>query len=85
MLSEAGHDVRTVAEQDLLSASDREILHRCQLGERALITLDGGLANPLAHSPADYAGIIVPRLPRKSKRVHLNNAVRALVAGLKTA
>ena len=83
MLREAGHDVLTVTEEDLLAASDIEILHRCRLEDRALITLDRGLANPVAHNPADYAGIIVLRLPRKPKRIHLSNAVRAVVAGLK--
>ena len=83
VLREAGHEVRTVAEEDLLSAPDSEILHRCRFEDRALITLDRGLANPWAHNPADYAGLIVLRLPRKPKRVHLDNAVRAVVAGLK--
>ena len=81
-LREAGHDVRTVAEQGLLSTPDREILRRCRLEGRALITLDQGLADPLVHNPADYAGIIVLRLPRKPKRVHLNKAIRVLIAGL---
>jgi predicted nuclease of predicted toxin-antitoxin system len=38
-LREAGHDVRTVAEEGLLATSDRNILHRCQLEGRALISL----------------------------------------------
>jgi predicted nuclease of predicted toxin-antitoxin system len=54
MLREAGHDVRTVAEQGLLSIPDREILHRRRLEGRALVTLDQGLADPLVHNPADY-------------------------------
>jgi predicted nuclease of predicted toxin-antitoxin system len=83
ILREAGHDVRTVAEEGLLSASDTELLHCCRLEDRALISLDRGLANPFAHNPAESAGIIVLRLPRKPKRVHLNNALRAVVAGLK--
>jgi len=82
MLREAGHDVRTVAEQGLLSTPDREILHRCRIEGRALVTLDRGLADPLVHDPAEYAGIILLRLPRKPKRVHLSKALRVLIAGL---
>jgi predicted nuclease of predicted toxin-antitoxin system len=40
ILREAGHDVRTVAEEGLLSASDTELLHCCRLEDRALISLD---------------------------------------------
>jgi predicted nuclease of predicted toxin-antitoxin system len=83
MLREAGHDVLTVAEQSLLSAPDREILDRCRTEGRALISLDRGLADPLAHNPTDHAGIIVLRLPRKPKRVHLNRALSVVLAGLK--
>ena len=68
ILREAGHDVRTVAEQSLLSAPDGEVLDRCRTEGRALISLDLGLADPLVHSPVDYAGIIVLRLPRKPKQ-----------------
>jgi predicted nuclease of predicted toxin-antitoxin system len=83
MLREAGHDVRTVAEEDLLSTPDREILDHCRVEGRALVTLDRGLADPVAHNPADYAGIVVLRLPRKPKRSHLNQAIRALITGLR--
>ena len=82
MLRKAGHDVRTLAEQALLSAADQEILDRCRVEERALISLDRGLADPSVHNPADYAGIIVLRLPKKPKRVHLNKVLRVLIAGL---
>ena len=82
MLRDARHDVRTVAEEGLLSTPDREILDYCRLEGRALVTLDKGFADPMVHNPADYAGIIVLRLPRKPKRVHLNKAIRVLIAGL---
>ena len=83
MLREAGHDVSTVKEEALLSAPDPDILDRCRVEGRALISLDRGLADPFLHNPAEYAGIIVLRLPRKPKRAHLNRAVTAVVAGLK--
>jgi hypothetical protein len=83
MLRDAGHDVRTVTEQALLSAPDDEILGHCRVEGRALISLDRGLANPLVHNPTDYAGIIILRLPRKSKQLDLNRALKVLIAGLK--
>ena len=83
MLREAGHDVSTVKKEDLLSAPDPDILDRCRAEGRALVSLDRGLADPFLHNPAEYAGIIVLRLPRKPKRAHLNRAVRVVVAALK--
>jgi Domain of unknown function (DUF5615) len=81
-LRNAGHDVRAVADQALLSAPDDEMLGYCRLEDRALISLDRGLADPLAHNPSEYAGIIILRLPRNPRRVHLNRALRVLIAGL---
>ena len=82
-LREAGHDVSTIAEQGLLSAPDAQILDRCRAERRALVSLDRGLADPVLHNPADYAGIIVFRLPRKPKRADLAKAFRVLIVGLK--
>jgi hypothetical protein len=81
LLREAGHDVCTAAEEGLLSTPDSQILERCRLEERALVSLDRGLADPAMHDPADHAGIIVLRLPRKPKRIHFNKAIKLLIAG----
>jgi hypothetical protein len=71
-LREAGHDVRIVDEQVLLSTTARKILDHCRLEGRALVTLDRGLADPVVHNPADYAEIAVLRLPAKPQDVRFN-------------
>jgi hypothetical protein len=82
MLRDAGHDVSTVAQEDLLSAPDNEILWHCRLEGHALISLDQRLANPRLHNPSEHAGIIVIRLRKRQRRVDLNRALRVLIEGL---
>ena len=63
LLSEAGHDVATVPEEDMCSASDTRLVLACRDEERCLVTLDLDFANPLRFRPSEYGGIVVLRLP----------------------
>lgn len=66
---EAGHDVATVHEQDLTSATDVALMAACLTEQRVLVTLDLDFANPLRFDPSVAAGIAVLRvheLPRHS-------------------
>lgn len=65
VLSQAGHDVLTVAEQGLCSTTDRTLIEVCRTEGRCLVTLDLDFANPLVFRPSEYAGIAVLRLPAK--------------------
>jgi hypothetical protein len=84
LLTEAGHDACTVPIQNLVSATDDEVIAAC-LGEgRALVTLDLDFANPRRFRPSSHAGIAVPRLPRKANALDLQRVVKVLAAGLRT-
>lgn len=78
----AGHDVATVAEQQLTSASDREVITACQAEQRCLVTLDQDFANPLVFEPKDYTGIAVLRLPSRPTPDDLWAACRMLITAL---
>jgi predicted nuclease of predicted toxin-antitoxin system len=58
-----GHDVSTVLEQRLTSATDRALIEICRRERRCLVTLDLDFGNPLLFHPAEYPGIVVLRLP----------------------
>ncbi len=82
LLRAAGHDVATVAEQQLTSATDHALIDVCRAERRALVTLDWDFGNPLLFNPAEYAGIAVLRLPPKPTAAHLLDAIRTLVQAL---
>jgi len=83
VLIAAGHDVCTVAAQELEGATDAELIHRCTTEARALVTLDLDFANPLVYPPAGHAGVAVLRLPRKPTRANLDRLVATLVEALR--
>ena len=82
LLRQAGHDVVTVAEQDLCSATDSELIAACRSEHRCIVTLDLDFGNPLLFRPSDYAGIAVLRLPPKPAQQDLLDAIRTLIGGL---
>ncbi|MFI5299401.1 MAG: DUF5615 family PIN-like protein [Polyangiales bacterium] len=84
LLLDAGHDVATAGEQQLATASDRDLLAMCAAEGRALITLDTDFANPLQHPPRDAAGIIVLRLSNRASLADIDDALRALLRAIGT-
>lgn len=48
ILSAAGHDTATVAEQHLEGSLDRDLIEHCQREDRCLVTLDLDFANPFS-------------------------------------
>ena len=79
---QAGHDVVTVSEQGLCSATDRVLIDICRSERRCLVTLDPDFSNPLRFKPSDYAGIAVLRLATKPTPDDLFDLVRTLIGGL---
>jgi predicted nuclease of predicted toxin-antitoxin system len=63
LLATAGHDVATVAGQQLESSLDRDLIEHCGAEDRCLVTLDLDFANPLVFQPSRYAGVAVPPSP----------------------
>jgi hypothetical protein len=82
-LAAAGHDVRTVPDQDLCHAEDLVLIEVCRAEGRALVTLDLDFANPVRFPPDRYPGLAVLRWPRTHGPSGLGQSLETLVAGLK--
>ena len=82
LFSAAGHDVATVTEQSLTSATDDRLAKVCAEESRCLITLDLDFSNPFLYPPADFAGIAVLRLPSQCSAEDLWNLCRLLIEGI---
>jgi hypothetical protein len=82
-LQAAGHDVATVFDQEMTSASDRELIHLCGVEKRCLVTLDLDFSNPFLFPPAEYSGIAVLRLPPHPRLEDIRDACLTLVEALK--
>ena len=65
-LTDAGHDVDTVAEEQLTGAPDPDVVTAATAAGRILISLDRGLGDIRAYPPGSHAGIIVLRLTDQS-------------------
>ncbi|MEJ5375058.1 MAG: DUF5615 family PIN-like protein [bacterium] len=78
----AGHDVATVPQQNLCSASDRVLITACRAEGRCLVTLDLDFSNPFLFPPWEYSGIAVLRLPHKPTDQDLWACCRTLIEGL---
>lgn len=57
----AGHDVTTVVEQSMMSATDSTLIDHCRDEGRALVTMDLDFSNPIQFPPSKYSGIAVLR------------------------
>ena len=83
VLSGAGHDVSTVAEQRLEGSLDRDLIEHCRAEARGLVTLDLDFANPLAFRPSHYSGFAVLRVPPKASAADLLRLIETLADALK--
>jgi len=82
LFREAGYDVATVADQQLTSSSDDNLIYVCTKEARCLVTLDMDFSNPFLYPPWQYAGIIVMRLPPKFSVEDLWGLCRLAIAAL---
>ena len=62
-LTDAGHNVSTIVDQDMTGAPDEVVYQTCAAEGRTLITFDLDFANPFVFDPRPTAGIVVLRLP----------------------
>ena len=84
LLTAAGHDVCTVPEQNLCSATDEEVARRCAEDGRAIITLDLDFANPLRFPPQLHHGIAVLRGSTQLTLAVIERLMRTLIGALQT-
>jgi len=82
ILQAAGHDVSTVAHQQLGGASDDELIETCRRESRALVSFDLDFANPLRFQPSRYHGVAVLRLSPKPSEADLLDLIRTLALAL---
>ena len=82
MLRDAGHDVVTVFQQGLTSASDHTLIGVCRDEQRCLVTLDLDFSNPFLFNPIECAGIAVLRLTSRPTADDLVETIEVLIAGL---
>lgn len=78
----AGHDVATVASQQMTAAEDQQLIEVCGAEGRALVTLDLDFSNPLIFPPVKYAGIAVLRLPHRASHAALVAVVETRIQAL---
>ena len=81
-LEQAGYDVSTVALQKLCGADDRRLIDICAAEGRCLVTLDLDFSNPLQFPPADYAGILVLRLPKQPSGGDIIDCLATIAAAI---
>lgn len=61
-LTELGHDVDTVATEDLIGYADPDVLAGAVADDRALVTFDLGFGAPRTYPPGSHRGVILLRL-----------------------
>jgi predicted nuclease of predicted toxin-antitoxin system len=80
---EAGHDISTVAEQELQGAADDQLINICRDEARVLVTLDLDFSNVLRYPPETYAGIAVLRVPNPVELSSIHERIGVLLEGIK--
>ena len=82
ILASAGHDVMTVGQQLMTSASDELLLAVCHSEGRCLVSLDLDFSNPFRFPPHEYSGVAVLRPPSPITLPELHQCCFTLLAGL---
>jgi len=79
VLTSAGHDTDSVAEEGLTGADDQTVFVSARDAGRLLVTLDRGFGDIRRYAPGTHAGIVVLRLPDESAPAVVR-AMRLLMA-----
>ncbi len=82
VLRAAGHDISTVYEHQLTSATDVEVFAACQAESRILVTFDMDFANPFHFDPTSSAGVAVLRIVSHPTRGDLEDVIGRLIRAL---
>lgn len=84
ILTDAGHNVATIAGQHMSGAVDEDVIQVSHAESRCLVTLDLDFANPLRFRPAEYSGIAVIRLAGRARYSELLAAITTFAKALET-
>ena len=78
LLTTAGHDAKTVNDQQLQGVSDHILIDRCKSEQRVLVTLDTDFSDIRAYPPEEFSGIIVLRVRIQAKH-HVVKVFRGII------
>lgn len=78
LLIDAGHDAKTVNEQQLQGTKDSDLINLCKNENRVLITLDTDFSDIKAYPPHEFPGIIVLRV-RSQVKHHVQKVFRQII------
>lgn len=79
LLIKAGHDAKTVNEQQLKGAKDPVLIDLCKSENRVLVSLDIDFSDIRAYLPQEFSGIIVLRVGSQAKK-HVMKVFRRIVS-----
>jgi predicted nuclease of predicted toxin-antitoxin system len=82
VLIAAGHDVATVVEQSMTSATDSTLIEHCRDEGRALVTMDLDFSNPIHFPPSKYSGIAVLRPSTRPSVLQIEELAATLAEAL---
>jgi predicted nuclease of predicted toxin-antitoxin system len=68
LLASAGHDAKTVHDQQLQGVKDSVLIKKCDSENRILLTLDTDFSDIRMYPPQEHEGIIVLKIGNQSKR-----------------
>jgi len=80
-LAAAGHDVTTVHQQGLAGRPDADIAKAVKAERRCFVTFDLDFADTRRYRPAEFSGIVVLRLRRRTAARQLERITHVVAGG----
>jgi len=68
LLIKAGHNAKTVNEQQLQGVRDPVLINVCKSENRVMVTLDTDFSDIRAYPPQEFSGIIILRVGSQAKQ-----------------
>jgi predicted nuclease of predicted toxin-antitoxin system len=84
-LTSAGFEAETVRDEELEGTGDRDLIAHCAREERCLVTMDVEFGNPLLYPPHEHRGIVLLRLPARSDRSAILQAIETFCDALRAS
>jgi predicted nuclease of predicted toxin-antitoxin system len=79
LLINAGHNAKTVNEQQLQGVKDPVLIDVCKRENRVLVTLDTDFSDIRAYPPQEFSGIIVLRVGSQAKQ-HITKVFQNIIS-----
>jgi predicted nuclease of predicted toxin-antitoxin system len=82
LIQDAGHDCRTVIDEGLSGAPDRDVLDAAVSEKRVLVTMDNHFGNVFAYPPRLHQGVALLSAPGGCSRQRIEDLVKTLLEAL---